>query len=403
MSLYLRTRPRLAIMGTRGVPAAHGGFETFAARLAPYLASNGWDVSVYCQEDDSPPDARGGRWQSTWEGVRRIHIAVGADTPVSSIRYDLACIADVVKHPVDVVLLLGYNTAVFVARLRVAGIPVVINMDGIEWTRQKWGLLAKAWLNVNELAGCVLARHLIADHPHIERHLSRRARREKITVIPYGADLLEPQNDDDILRRFGVARGQLITLIARPEPENSILEIVRAFSRKARGVKLLVLGRYNTELVRYHAAVVAAAGDEVVFAGPVYEKSAVRALRRHSLFYIHGHQVGGCNPSLVEAMGAGNAVIAHDNHFNRWVVQDGALYFDDESACAAAIEQLLGDAEQCRQRGALNRMRARAVFDWSDILQSYDDLLVQVASEGATEVESDWGRRPYWQLDVDTS
>jgi len=155
--------------------------------------------------------------------------------------------------------------------------------------------------------------------------------------------------------------------------------------------------------VRYHAAVVAAAGDEVVFAGPVYETSAVRAMRRHSLFYMHGHQVGGCNPSLVEAMGAGNAVIAHDNHFNRWVAQDGALYFADESACAAAIEQLLGDAEQCRQRGALNRMRARTVFNWSDILQSYDDLLVQVASEGATEVESDWGRRPYWQLDVDTS
>jgi glycosyltransferase involved in cell wall biosynthesis len=256
---------------------------------------------------------------------------------------------------------------------------------------------------VNEYAGCVLARHLIADHPQIERHLSRRASREKITVIPYGSDLLETKNDDEILSRFQVASGRLITVIARAEPENSILEIVRAFSRKPRGVKLVVLGRYNADLVRYHAAVIAAASDEVLFAGPVYEKSSVRALRSNSLFYIHGHQVGGCNPSLVEAMGAGNAVIAHDNHFNRWVAQDGALYFADESACEAAIEQLLEDAAQCRALGTLNRLRASAVFNWSDILQSYDNLLAQVAFERASAGESDWGRRPCWQLDVDTS
>jgi glycosyltransferase involved in cell wall biosynthesis len=102
-------------------------------------------------------------------------------------------------------------------------------------------------------------------------------------------------------------------------------------------------------------------------------------------------------------MGAGNAVIAHDNPFNRWVTQDGALYFADEASCEAAIEQLLEDPQQCRQFGALNLSRASKVFNWTDVLQSYDDLLTQVASEGATASESDWGRRPFWQSDPDPS
>ena len=119
-------------------------------------------------------------------------------------------------------------------------------------------------------------------------------------------------------------------MIARAEPENSILEVVQAWSRKPRGCKLVVLGKYEAGHA-YQRAVQAAASAEVVFPGAVYEKPVVQALRFHARFYVHEHQVGGTNPSLVESLGTGNAVLAHDNAYNRWVAGDAGVYFADES------------------------------------------------------------------------
>ncbi|RYE54021.1 MAG: DUF1972 domain-containing protein, partial [Hyphomicrobiales bacterium] len=185
----------IAIMGIRGIPAQHGGFETFAERLAPYLLAAGWTVTVYCQEDDKAPVR-----ESTWNGVRRVHIGVGADTALNTIRFDWACISHALRERPSLVLTLGYNTAAFGLRLRAAGIPNVMNMDGIEWSRRKWGWMARAWLYANDWAGCLGATHLVADHPEIARHLSSRVSPRKVTTIPYGAtstidggaDLLEP-------------------------------------------------------------------------------------------------------------------------------------------------------------------------------------------------------------------
>ena len=400
-------RVNLSILGVRGVPAAHGGFETFAARLAPHLAKAGWNVSVYCQESGQSAESPGNAvWESTWEDVKRVHIAVPSDTALNSIRFDWHCILHVLKTRPDVVLILGYNTAIFALPLRVAGIPVVMNMDGMEWQRAKWGMLEKAWLYVNERAGCRLSQHLIADHPHIGRHLQTRTRPEKISVIPYGSDLIERRlgestvEQQTVLERIGVVSKRFATVIARAEPENSIIDIVRAFSSKPRDMRLVVLGTYYPDRVKYHADVFAAASPEVVFPGAIYDKFTVETLRRHSLFYFHGHQVGGTNPSLLEAMGAGNAVLAHDNFFNRWVAQNGALYFSDAAGCERAIEQTLADPLQCAKRGELNRSRAEDVFNWDEILQSYMELLTAVGSRAGAAETSGWGRREQWTLNA---
>jgi glycosyltransferase involved in cell wall biosynthesis len=402
-------RRRIAILGTRGIPAAHGGFETFVERLAPYLATTGWDVSVYCQEDRSLPATLAGpsRWTSVWEGVKRVHITVDSNTPFNSILFDALCIAHVTRERPDVVLMLGYNTAIFTLQLRIARIPTVINMDGIEWTRKKWSVPAKAWLYLNEWAACLLGTHLIADHPQIARHLRSRVKLRKLSVIPYGSDLLDVDadtpGDPKILGRFGVSSKSFATVIARPEPENSVLEMVRTFSARKRGIKLLVLGNYCPRTMAYHAEILAAASEEVIFAGAVYEKSVVQTLRRHSLFYMHGHQVGGCNPSLLEAMGAGNPVLAHDNRFNRWVAKDGALYFRDGASCERALDELLTDRQQLLVRSRLNRLRVQQTFNWNDILRSYEELMTYVAPAAAAESLSGWGRRAHWQLDGDPS
>jgi glycosyltransferase involved in cell wall biosynthesis len=358
----------LAIMGIRGVPAAHGGFETFAARLAPWLVANGWKVTVYCEEP-----ARCATYESEWLGVRRVHIGCGPDSAVNSVRFDWACISHLLrdKQRAALVLTLGYNTALFGLRLRAAGITHAINMDGIEWARSKWGPFAKAWLYLNDWGGCLGASHLLADHPEIARHLQTRVSPSRISMIPYGADALDAA-DPAPLAALGVQPGAFMTLIARPEPENSVLEMVRAFSARPRGCKLVVLGRMVPDRVPYHAKVLAAGGAEVVFAGARYDAGTVMALRRHGLAYLHGHRVGGTNPSLLEAMGAGNAVIAHANRFNRWVVRGGALYFSDTASCIAAIDRLLAEPALRERLGRANRDAAMRRFSWPLVLSQYE-------------------------------
>lgn len=378
MTVMLSRNPsalRIAIMGIRGVPAAHGGFESFAERLAPFLAQQGCEVTVYCQEDGHGPVSK-----SLWGEVHRVHIPSGEDTPVASMRFDWDCISHAVKSRPDVVLILGYNTAVFAARLRLAGIPTVINMDGIEYSRAKWGALAKAWLYFNERMGCWLGNDLVADHPVIAAHLATRVSARKITTIPYGAEVL-PVADAAPLAHLNLRPQGFATLIARAEPENSILEIVQAFSAKRRGIKLVVLGNYQPNQVPFHAQVMAAASDEVLFPGAIYDAAVVQALRTHGLFYVHGHQVGGTNPSLLEAMGAGNAVLAHDNPFNRWVAATGALYFRDHTSCVAAMDQLLSQPATLEQMGMDNRQRVGQVFVWRQVLTAYSDLLSAVACQ----------------------
>lgn len=370
--------PTLAVLGIRGLPAAHGGFESFVERLAPYLVERGWQVTVYCQED-----GQGDIWLGQLAGVRLVHMPSGEDTPAASVRFDWASMSHVIANPPDVVLILGYNTACFAARLRLAGIPVVINMDGIEWKRAKWSRAAKAWLYLNERMGCWFGDHLIADHPTIAQHLRTRLSTDKVTTIPYGAEVLhEADGDAALLAPWGLEPRRYATLIARPEPENSVLEIVRAFSAQPRGIKLVVLGNYQPERNAYHAQVREAAGAEVVFLGAIYDSTAVHTLRLHSLFYVHGHQVGGTNPSLLEAMGAGNAVLAHDNPFNRWVAGAGAQYFADEKSGAALMTRVCAGDVDLASMGRANRHKVRDVFDWSLVLGAYAALLAAAASKG---------------------
>jgi glycosyltransferase involved in cell wall biosynthesis len=154
------------------------------------------------------------------------------------------------------------------------------------------------------------------------------------------------------------------------------LEIVQAFSRCFRGIHLVVLGsmRKNNP---YHCAVKAAASAEVKFVGAIYDKEIVEALRYYALFYVHGHQVGGTNPSLVESLGADNAVLAHDNVFNRWVAGEAACYFHDVESCAAHITRLINDADYCLHLQRAARARHTAAFTWESICKQYIQLLKQ--------------------------
>ncbi len=363
----LTQRKTLRILGTRGVPAAHGGFETFAEHLALHLRDASWQVIVYCQVDGTGPI-----YSDDWQGVQRINIPVSTPGPKGTMLFDWLATKHAAASPA-LCLTLGYNTALFCAMLRLRGVPNVINMDGIEWKRAKWSTPARAWFWLNDWAGCWLGNHLVADHPQIKDHLVTRTAAAKITMIPYGADRVVTAPVEPV-QALGLAPGGFLTVIARPEPENSILEIVQGFSARPRGLKLAVLGRYD-EGNAYHQAVIAAAGNEVHFLGAIYDKAVVQALRSHSAAYVHGHQVGGTNPSLVEALGAGNAVMAHDNRFNRWVAGDAALYFDGAGGFAGLMDSVQADPSRISALRSASAQRFLERFTWQQVLGEYEALL----------------------------
>ena len=225
------------ILGTRGIPARHGGFETFAEHLALYLVERGWAVTVYCQANDGD-----GVTQSEWRGIRLVHIPVAQQGALGTIVFDWKSVRHAARAE-GLILTLGYNTAVFSLMHRLHGQKNIMNMDGIEWRRDKWSLPEKAWLFANEWLGARLAIHLIADHPEIQRHLERHTRTSKISMIPYGADRVKGA-DPEMLAAFGLEPDGYYIVIARPEPENSLFEIVAAYSAKRRNKKLVVLGAF---------------------------------------------------------------------------------------------------------------------------------------------------------------
>jgi glycosyltransferase involved in cell wall biosynthesis len=361
----------VSILGTRGIPSRHSGFETFAQDFALFLLSRGHEVTVYCQVEQQDT-AR----EDTWNGVRRVMIPARKGS-VGTMAFDLKAIRHSMREK-GVVLTLGYNTGVFNLLYRLTGTANIMNMDGLEWKREKWSLPAKAWFWLNEWAGARVANHLVADHPEIERHLARHTAPEKITVIPYGADSVTSA-PVSLIQKYNLSSKSYYLLIARPEPENYILEIVRAYSLRERGLPLVMLGSYKRDGTAYQRAVLDAAGPEVQFMGPIFDRGIVKALRFHARAYFHGHRVGGTNPSLVEALGAGNAVIAHDNRFNRWVAGEGARYFRSAEDLDGVLNSLSAHPVQLLAMEEASRRRHSESFTQDQVLASYEELLAQFA------------------------
>ncbi len=364
----------VAILGSRGIPAKHGGFETFVEHLAPFLVKQGWKVKVYCQYKGTGPLS-----VSEYQDVELVHVPVKSDSPIGTIIFDWKSTVDACRHD-TLLLTLGYNTGFLALYCRLMKKINIINMDGIEWKRGKWSRAVRGWFYLNERIACWAGNHLIADHPDIKTHLGTRVRTGKISMIPYGADFVESA-DMRYLDEYHVVPNEYVILIARPEPENSILEIVQAFSRKRRNCFLVVLGSYQCETNDYHRSILNAASDEVKFIGAVYDTEKVRALRFYSRLYIHGHTVGGTNPSLVEALGAGCPILAHDNKFNRWVTDNRMQYFSSVDDCDKVISHLLSDDSLLEEMRLAGRNIFNKLFGWENILGQYENLLEDHISE----------------------
>lgn len=367
----------LAILGTRGIPANYGGFETFAERLAHGLVARGHEVTVFCQ--GKTPSTR-----TMPDGVRLVTLSAG-DGPLGQVIFDVRC-SFRVRKGYDVVYMLGYVSGPFVGIPRLFGVPVWLNPDGLEWTRSKWSSFGGVgrWLfRLAEKLAVAAASLVVADSQEIAAyHRRTRLRSTPVTFVPYGADVLDQAVTTDPLNLYGIEANRYYLVVCRIVPENHVLEIVRGFNDSDSQFPLIIVGDTDGD-TPYHRRVQAEAedSDRVRLAGTVFDQEALAALRVNAFAYLHGHSVGGTNPSLLEAMGAGNPVLAHDNRFNREVAGDCAVYFSTSGDIPREIEGLegcVGKRDALAQRAV---ERVEAAYQWESVIGAYHELLLDGESE----------------------
>lgn len=378
-------RLRVAILGSRGIPANYGGFETFAEQLAIRLASRGHHVTVYAECGEAPVA------DSLYRGVRvrfRQRPRWGA---ASVLAYDCACLWDA-RQGYDLVYMLGYGAAWACWWPRLFGTPVWINVDGLEWARSKWGWAARTYLRCMEWAATKAATRLIAD----AQAIARRFRTvypggAPSSFIAYGAELADPRAADaSALTTWQLQAHGYLLVVARPEPENHVLEIIQGYLLHGGDWPLIVVGDVSGA-TPYQRQLKALASERVRFVGGIYDAALLQTLRLHAACYLHGHSVGGTNPSLLEALACGNWVIAHDNPYNREVARDAAEYFTTPDQLARHLDRLKdeGAAQQ-----SLRAARARAIvtehYTWDGIADAYEALMRSECQRGS--LSTDEGR-----------
>lgn len=358
---------KIAILGTRGIPARYGGFETFAEKLATGLSARGFDVTVFCETGESPA-------LDVFQSVKLRYVSAFPLGPLQTILFDLRCLW-AARRGFDVVYMLGYGAALFCLIPRLWGAEVWINPDGLEWARAKWGLIAKSYFRLMEWISIHVANRIIADAEAIATNLiGRHGKLPTCTVIPYGCEVIEAPPSVEPLSDWSLAPESYYLVVCRLEPENHVLEILQAFHNSHSNKKLIVVGNYLAD-TRYVAQLREVHDSRIRMIGTVYDQDKLTCLRCHSFAYLHGHSVGGTNPSLLEAMGCGNLIFAHDNLFNRETLESCGLYFANAPELTQAIDRAEREGAELTQLRKASRSRARATYRWPDIISSYVALL----------------------------
>lgn len=361
----------VAMIGTRGVPAAYGGFETAVEEVGRRLVERGHRVTVY---------TRGSQTREREHlGMRVVHLPALPQKQLETLSHTgFSTMHALVNRRPDAAFVFNAANAPFLPLLRARGIPTALHMDGLEWRRSKWGARGKAYYRWAEQFGVRTADALIADAPGIGDYYADQFG-VPTELIRYGAPILDAAPTDGI-RELGLEPGGYHLVVARFEPENHVLEIVEGYRRSDAHRPLVVVGSAPYSAA-YTQSIQDAAGTDprIRFLGGVYDQDLLDALYFHAMTYVHGHSVGGTNPSLLRAMGAGTAVIAYDVPFNREVLADEAWFFEDERDVAKHFSAVESDAAGVADLAGKARVRARDSFRWDEVAAAYESLARRLA------------------------
>jgi glycosyltransferase involved in cell wall biosynthesis len=360
---------RIAILGTRGIPAAYGGFETFAWEFATHLAARGHDVTVYC---------RRGRTDETVAippGIRRRFLPALRGKHLETVSHTGLSVLDSLLRGYDAVWLGNAANAIFAGIPRLRGTKVVLNVDGIERQRAKWGLAGRAWYAAGERLALVYPNEIVSDADVIRDYYRDRYGRTT-TVITYGATLLDRDPPPD-LARYGIENdvrpGGYLLYVSRLEPENQADLVIRAYRDVPGDAPLLIVGDAPfAEGFKTTLRELAADDPRVRLTGAIYG-DGYRDLQRGALAYVQATSVGGTHPALVEAMGAGNLVLAFDTPENREVLDGAGYIFDTRAALTERLAEIVAEPHAARFDGLRTAARRRAEerYSWDAVTDQY--------------------------------
>jgi len=359
---------RFAILGTRGIPARYGGFETFAEELSTRLAARGHSITVYCREKYPERAYRGVRLQYL-HTIRHKYFDTLAHTCFST--FHLAGV-----RGYDAVLYCNAANAVFTWIPRALGMPVALNVDGLERNRKKWNSLAKTWYRISERLATWMPNAVVTDALSIAAYYRERYGRSS-EMIPYGADVGQVETSA-VLDRLGLERHRYFLYVSRMEPENNALLVREAFEQLRTPLKLALIGDapYAAEYIR---RVRATNDPRVVIPGAIYG-DGYHELGSHCFAYIHATEVGGTHPALIEAMGRGALTLYLDTAENAEVAGDAGLPFQRDTLLPVLERALAmtGAEREVYRTKAKERVRTR--YSWDAVTDAYEKLLTRLAA-----------------------
>lgn len=372
---------RIAIIGDRGIPARYSGFSTLAEELAVRLVrDHGMEVTVYCRRhyfDDRP---------RTYKGARCVYLPAPGGKSFESIIHSTASILHAACRRLDVALVVDPGNAPLALPLVLRRTPVVFHTDGLGWQRRKWSALQRRYYRWSEKVCARLGAHLVADSRAMQDYYRREYDADS-SFIPYGSAVGDPP-DHDRLVGLGLEPGGYYLVVARMEPENNTDLIISEYRASGATRPLVIVGaaRYGSEFSR---RIDAEADDRVRLMGAIYESAVLNALYANCYAYLHGHEVGGTNPSLLRAMDAGAPCMPIDVVFHHEVVGEDGVFFDKKpGSLAGRLTELDADPGRVEALGVAARRRAGTLYRWDAVAAAYADLFTRL-------VEARRRRHPY--------
>ncbi len=366
----------IALIGSRGAPARYGGFETAVDEVGQRLAARGHRVTVYCRNGNSGQEKDPRRYR----GMRLVHLPAVRYRSLETLSHSFLCVLHALRgERFDAVMMCNSANAPVLPLLRARRIPVATHVDGIEWRRSKWGRRGRSYYRLAESLAVRWSDALIADAVGIEAYYLDEfgARTDTIT---YGSpDIREAGSAR--LAGLGLEPGKYHLIVARLEPENHVDLMLEGYLRSTARYPLIVVG--SVPYASKHAAdleALAARSGSIRMIGGVWDQELLDELYAGALTYLHGHSVGGTNPSLLRAMGAATATIAYDIVFNREVAGPQARYAVSAGEVADALGEAEADEAATRRRGAALSERARQLYDWEATADKYEALFTALAA-----------------------
>ncbi|MEL6812820.1 MAG: DUF1972 domain-containing protein [Bacteroidota bacterium] len=361
---------RIGILGTRGVPNYHGGFEQFAEFFSVFLNQKGHEVYVYSSGNHPYQEKE-------FQGVRLIHCKDPEDKigTAGQFIYDFNCIRDARKRDFDILLQLGYTSNSIWHRWLPKKPVIITNMDGLEWKRTKYSKKVRRFLKYAERLAVKSSDYLIADSIGIQNYL-KTAYNAPSRYIAYGSSLFT-QPDMSILSEYDLRPQQYHMLIARMEPENSIETILDGVAQIYDDTPFLVVGKHDTNKFGAYLKEKFRDNPAIRFMGGIYNQNHLNNLRYFSKLYFHGHTVGGTNPSLLEAMASNSLIVAHENEFNKAILGEDAFYFKNHTDVAHVLRNMR-DKEFHSQKLVNNSKKIASQFSWEIINNSYLEFMEEV-------------------------